>query len=184
MIQFYLLLIDDPTDKDNFEIIFNLYKDQMYHIANSVLNNHHDTEDALQDAFFAISFHISKLSDPYSNLTKGYVCRAAENAALNYLERNVKRNEHYDIDDYELLPSSDDVIQSIELKETTDKMIEYILNMPYKYKSVLILNVIHRMMPKEIATVLGISTGKTRNMLKEALKMLIKIAKENGYDYQ
>jgi RNA polymerase sigma-70 factor (ECF subfamily) len=155
----------------------------MYHIANSVLKNHHDSEDVLQDAFLSIAFHISQLEDPYSNMTKGYVCRVAENAALNYLERNIKRNQHCDIDDYESLPSTDDVIKNVELKDTASKMIDYILKMPPRYKSVLILNIIHRMAPKEISVVLGISIDKTRHMIKTGLKMLVKIAKENGYDY-
>ena len=183
MIQFYLLLINDPNDKDNFEIICSLYMDQMYYVANSILKNHHDTEDALQDALLSISLHMSKLSDPCSNMTKGYVCRVAENAAMNYLNRNVKRNSHYNIEDYDILPSTEDVIKNLELKDTASKMIEYILNMPHQYKSILILNLIYNMKSKEIANVLGLTPVKSRKMLNDGLKMLVKIAKESGYGY-
>lgn len=39
MLSIYLALIDEPSDKEKFEQIYNAYKNMMFRIAMKILNN-------------------------------------------------------------------------------------------------------------------------------------------------
>ena len=41
----------DSSDADKLHTIFLVYNGLMYHVANSILQNHHDAEDAVQQSF-------------------------------------------------------------------------------------------------------------------------------------
>ena len=66
----YLSMIETPEDKDKFEQIYYKYRDLMYYVANQKLNNHHDAEDAVHQAFVSIIKHISKINDIESPKTR------------------------------------------------------------------------------------------------------------------
>ena len=50
----YLAMIDSPEDQLKFERIYEKYRYLMLHVAKQILQNHHDAEDAVHQAFISI----------------------------------------------------------------------------------------------------------------------------------
>jgi len=77
-------MIQDPEEKDLFTKLYPLYIDKMFSIANNILKNHHDSEDAVHDAFLAIIPLIGKLpSDPKHPRTKALITTVIESKAID-----------------------------------------------------------------------------------------------------
>ena len=80
----YADIIDDAEDLALFEEIYEEYYRQMFFKANKILNDTHESEDAVHDAFIGIARNmktvraIQEKADLYY-----YMVRAAENAAYN-----------------------------------------------------------------------------------------------------
>ena len=47
----YLQMIDTPEDRSKFEQIYLEYRGLMFHVANEILHNEQDAEDAVHQAF-------------------------------------------------------------------------------------------------------------------------------------
>lgn len=62
MIALYLSLIDTEENKIKFEDIYTKYINQMIAYSISILHNHHDAEDAVQDALLSISKMMDRIS--------------------------------------------------------------------------------------------------------------------------
>ena len=67
----YLQMIESPEDKHKFEIIYEKYRDMLFAIANDILHNEHDAEDAVHFGFVKLAENISKIGDPDCPKTGG-----------------------------------------------------------------------------------------------------------------
>lgn len=47
----YLQMIETEEDRHKFEIIYRAYRDELFTLANRILNNEHDAEDAVHYGF-------------------------------------------------------------------------------------------------------------------------------------
>ena len=80
----YMDLIDDAQSLVEFEEIYHTYRKRMFFVANTVLQDAHEAEDAVQDAFIGIARNMSTVRKIREAEDLGnYVLRAAKNAALN-----------------------------------------------------------------------------------------------------
>ena len=52
---FYLALIDTPEAKNKFEELYISYEKTMFYVANKFLKDKHLSEDAVHQAFYALS---------------------------------------------------------------------------------------------------------------------------------
>ncbi len=56
----YMAIIDEPGDRQKFEYLYRTYKGLMFYVANQILHNIEDAEDAVHEAFIAIAQNIKK----------------------------------------------------------------------------------------------------------------------------
>jgi RNA polymerase sigma-70 factor (ECF subfamily) len=63
-------MIDTLEDKHKFEIIYEAYREELYNIANDILHNSHDAEDAVHHGFLKLAENILKIGDPKCHKTK------------------------------------------------------------------------------------------------------------------
>ena len=54
MLIMYLQMLDTPEEKVRFEQIYLKYREKMFHVADSILHNDQDAEDAVHNAFLRI----------------------------------------------------------------------------------------------------------------------------------
>lgn len=87
----YLQAVDDPSDQSKFQRVFQRYHRLMFTVANGILRNQQDAEDAVQEAFWAIAKNISKISDPDCNKTQSYVVTIVERKAIDLYRAKKRR---------------------------------------------------------------------------------------------
>ncbi|MBQ8804648.1 MAG: sigma-70 family RNA polymerase sigma factor [Tyzzerella sp.] len=59
----YMLMIDSSDDQSKFEKLYNEYKGLMFYVANNILHNEQDAEDAVHHAFVKIAENIEKIEE-------------------------------------------------------------------------------------------------------------------------
>ena len=64
----------------------------MFHVANQILRNDQDAEDAVHDAFLAIAEHIRKFSRLERHKTRAFVVTIVENKAIDLYRRKARRH--------------------------------------------------------------------------------------------
>lgn len=73
MLTLYLALIDEPSNKDKFKIIYKSYKYMMFAQAFKILHSVPLAEEAVQESLIKIAKNISKISSPNCSQTKSFV---------------------------------------------------------------------------------------------------------------
>ena len=167
----YLQTIDDPSDKVKFEQLYLHYQAFMYQVANNILQNKQDAEDAVHNAFLSIAKNIEKVGEPISRRTQGYIFIIVERKAID-LYRERKRKECDELIEDEIgisYPSPDE-----------HDLVWCITQLPPRYRQAIFLKYSHGYSVKEIADILGISHAAASKLDQRAKKKLEEICREEG----
>ena len=167
----YMALIDDE-DVPEFEKLYENYKQLLYNLAFSILNNHHDAEDAVQETFIKIADTFTKVLQIPCNELTSYIVIICRNISINKYNKN-KRNSEHTIRLNENITASE-VFSASESKEN---LMNAISQLPQDYKDVIFLFDLQGMSAKEAAMLLGISEGNVRIKAFRAREMLRKLLK-------
>ena len=54
MLAFYLATIDNPTDRNKFEILYQKYRQFLFYRASQILGNTSDSEDIVHDVYLKL----------------------------------------------------------------------------------------------------------------------------------
>ena len=167
----YLQMIDEPQDRHKFVKIYEAYVKLMFYVANEILHNSHDAEDAVQHAFISIAKNMKNISEVECPKTKGYVVTIVENKAIDLLRAKARRGE-------------------IELNEDTGGLsIEYtgdnslaacILKLPVRYREVILLKYEQGYSTREIAKILKLTESNAGKLLQRAKNKLEELCREEG----
>lgn len=155
----YLAMIDSPDDQVKFERVYNKYRYLMLHVANQILQNHHDAEDAVHQAFISIIENLDKISEVNSPKTRSYIVIITERKAIDLL-RKIQRRQTLELNE-ELV--------GVEIPSDMDNPIaEAIAKIPAQYREVLLLRYHNGFSSKEIASILNISDSGVRKLIGRA----------------
>lgn len=83
----YMALIDDPQDASKFEALYMHYRGYMFGIANNILKDRQEAEDAVHNAFLSVAKHMDKVGDIESLQTKGFITVIIEHKAISLFNR-------------------------------------------------------------------------------------------------
>lgn len=170
----YLQTIEDPGDRAKFEELYERYRAFMLAIANKILENEFDAEDAVHNAFVSISEHMDKVHDPSSQKTKGFVAIIAERKAIDVYR---KRSRFVSLDAIE-----DEICISFPPPED-DGLARCLSKLPPRYRHVIMLKYCHGYTIKEIADILGMKPAAVSKLDQRAKAKLEEICREEGvYD--
>ena len=90
----YLQMIETDDDRVKFEKIYHLYRGLMFYVANRILQNEQDAEDAVHQAFLAIIIHLKKISEIDCPKTKSFVVIITENKAIDMIRERKHLSGH------------------------------------------------------------------------------------------
>lgn len=155
----YLAMIDSPDDQVKFERVYNKYRYLMLHVANQILQNHHDAEDAVHQAFISIIENLDKISEVNSPKTRSYIVIITERKAIDLL-RKILRQQSMELNEE---------LAGVEIPFDMDNPIaEAIAKIPAQYREVLLLRFYNGFSSKEIASILNISDSGVRKLIGRA----------------
>lgn len=167
----YLQLIDDPRDRSKFEQLYQQYRGLMHYIANRILRNDRDAEDAVHEAFVTLIENIEKISDIRCHKTKSYIVTITENKAIDLYRRKQKHPTGELIEELQGLTAEDEV---------DDGLTRCILKLPARYREVILLRYEQGISYGEMARLMGISQPTARKLVQRARDRLETICREEG----
>ncbi len=171
MLNFYLSILSTDEEKNEFERLYHAQKNIMYHIANSKLNNSHDAEDAVHEAYLRCAKNFSRIMEIPCNKRGAFLDVIVRNVAVDMFKK--KCNAPDDIEDYAFVtdktpPTEDTAIGNI----SHDELVKIIKEMPETLRDTLSLSAFCDMTNKEIADFLGVSENTVAQRLFRARKII------------
>lgn len=170
----YLQAIEDPGDREKFAELYKHYRAYMLKIANEILDNAFDAEDALHNAFVSISEHMDKVQDISSKMTRGFVAIVVERKAID-IYRQRSRFVSLDAIEREIgisFPPPED-----------DDLARCLSKLSPKYRHVIMLKYYYGYTINEIADIFKMKPAAVSKLDQRAKAKLEKICREEGvYD--
>lgn len=171
MLMLYLALIEDEADHATFEQIYYTMRDEMLRIANELLKNHADAEDAVQEAFIGLAIYIKHVPKEHVAM-RAYCLASARNAAIQYNKKNSHWQQILHIDSLKL-SADDDVFEHIVRLEDSHALKKMLVNIPLVNREVLLLRYVSDMPPRKIAKLLHRKPETVRKQLLRGRQMLV-----------
>lgn len=179
MLFLYMTMIEEQADQIRFEQIYHGYRKQMLAVANRVLRNPEDAEDAVQNALLGIARNIKSIPSSEERLLRAYVLTAAKNAALSLLPGKQRRDSFADISELSLA-GEEDLFRQVIQSQDYALLMRVIRQLESPYREVLLLVYVHEHGPKAAADILCRKEETVRTQLKRGKKRLIELCRKEG----
>ena len=181
MLLFYTALIDDEQEEFRFEEIYHGYRRQMLYVAQGILRNPMDAEDAVQTALLGIARQIRRIPSHDPKILRAYVLTAAKNAALNMLPKKQRQDELLDISELDMA-NDQDLFEQVAASENYELLRRAMGKLPDVYRDVLMLKYVQELSMKEIASLLDRKTATVHQQIARGKKLLIAQCREEGME--
>lgn len=176
MLVLYLNLLDDPEEQKKFELLYESYRQTMFYVANRVLNDEYDAEDAVHQAFLRVINHMNDIDENDTHKTKAYLSIVTQNIAIDIYRKKKKeweRNISYD--EYEIF-IEDPAGQDFEnVSDDVGKLAAVLEKLPPQYAEVIRLTYGMNYGSEQVGKILGISSDNVRQRLVRARKKLAEL---------
>ena len=167
----YLAMIDSPDDQQKFEKVYTKYRYLMLHVAYKILQNHHDAEDAVHQAFISIIENLDNISEVNSPKTRSYIVIITERKAIDLL-RKIQKRQTFEFNED---------ISGVEIPFEMDNPIATaIVKLPSQYREVLLMRYHNGFSAKEIASILSMSDSGVRKLIVRAKNALQELLEKEG----
>lgn len=162
MIIVFFMAIENKEDAIKIECLYDKYKYLMFKIANDILNNYNDAEDAVHQSFVKIINNLHNITLDDSTKTKNLFAIICSNTAKDIYKKRKKVIEFDELDDIEA--DGTDPENIVINKESVNRIADAIKNLPEIYRDVMLLKFAYGYSTAEIADLLNISqeTAKKR----------------------
>lgn len=164
----YMAMIEDPKEHSKFEEIYIKYRDFMLTVADSILHNTDDNEDAVHDAFVSVIKNLSKIQEIDSSKTRGFLAVITRRKAINIYNKRIGTIENEDhIEDRNQLGD----IATLE---------QAICKLPTRYRDFILLKYYHGFSTKECAKLFGITPVTASKLDQRAKQKFLEICKQES----
>lgn len=155
------------------ESLMRSYGNDVLRMAYMYVRDYHLAEDVFQDVFLKVN---QKLPDFHEDSSiKTWIIRITINTSKDYLKSAYNRHVVTMPDYQEDMLSSSDDYSHIEEREQKNVIRKHILELPLKYKEIVICVYFQDMTIAEAAVFLSISQGTAKSRLKRARERLRKV---------
>ena len=175
----FLALLDSPEEQEKFTEVYEQYRHFMWYVANQKLQDAHLAEDAVQEAFLALTRHLDQVEDVHSPRTKKFLATIVRSKAVDILRR--LRQEEELTESLAEAQTGGDVLEQYLTKENYNHLVSCILELDDSYRVIFEYKYIYGMGDAQIGDILGISAKNVNVRYFRARKKLQKmIQKEVG----
>lgn len=134
--------------------------------------NKDDAKDILQDGFVRVYLNLKSFKSEGS--FEGWIKRIMINTAIKHYHKNLKLNNHSDIDAAYDIGFEPNILNKLAV----DELLKLIQLMPDGYRTIFNLYVIEGYQHNEIGEMLGISEGTSKSQLARARNFLMKLIQQ------
>lgn len=160
----YLQMIETDEDRQKFIQLYETYRGLMFYVANRILHNTEDAEDAVHQAFLSIIENLDKISMVHCPKSRAYVVIVAENKAIDI----VRTKKHFDDGEF------DESVHGVDIPLPGDNgLSDAMAKLPARYREFLLLRYDMGYSTKEISTMLSMKVETVQKVIwraKEALR--------------
>ena len=167
----YLQMLDTPEEKIRFEQIYLKYRGLMYHVADGVLHNRQDAEDAVHNAFLRIMKHFKRLQNTPAQDLAPWVTVIARNEAIS-LQR--KRRDAAPLEDW------DGFAETLEAVTGYHALMDVFTRLPQTYRAALEMKLLLGYSDGEIAARLDLSKTAVSTRISRGRQLLRDIVEREG----
>lgn len=174
----FLAMLDNEDDKNKFVRLYEKYRYFLWYLANERLQDASLAEDAVQEAFLALTRHMDKIGDPDSTAARNFLATIVKSKAVDILRKH--REEPVEDIPEEASGKEDDVLEECICRESYETLLRAVSELDEIYRIVFEYRYLHELSEKETADILGV-TPKTVNVrIFRARKKLQKILTQTG----
>lgn len=167
----YLQEIADPQNQCRFEQLYLEYRQLMFHVANNILRNEYDAEDAVHQAFLSVAKNMDKISDMNCVKTRTYLVTIAEHCAIDLYRARKRRAT---------VPLNEEIAGLDFEAPHTSVLADAMAKLPARYRHVILLKYDCGYSYNEIAELLGLSYEGVHSLDQRAKRELKKLLEELG----
>jgi RNA polymerase sigma-70 factor (ECF subfamily) len=160
------------------KLLFNMLADKMLALCCRYVKSRQDAEEIMLDGFLKFFNKIGSFHYQNDAALFGFIKKIMINECLMFLR---KRNVFTIVSETEIeeVPFPESALDNLSAAE----IYALIVQLPVGYRTVFNLSVIEGMEHKEIAALLGISTGTSKSQLSKAKLLLQKLITQKGIVY-
>ena len=163
MLVYYLQMLDTPEEKIRFEQIYLKYRGLMYHVAEDILHNRQDAEDAVHNAFLRIIKKFSRFQNTPAKDLAPQVAVIARNEAIS-LQR--KQKGEAPLEDWDGLAEPSESISDYHA------LVDSFARLPRTYRAVMEMKLLSGYSDGEIAAKLGLSKTAVSTRISRGRRLL------------
>lgn len=183
MLMLYMAMIDDEEDQLRFADIYNNYRKQMLLVAQRILHDPNEAEDAVQVALLGIAQRIHSIPTGNEKVLRTYVLTASKNAALRMLPKKERFEQMVDISELPL-DSGIDLFEQVRLSQDYTLLLCAMRKLPVQYREVLMLVCVQEQSTKNAAAILRRKEGTVRQQLRQGKKLLVELCRKEGMCFE
>ncbi|HIT66526.1 MAG TPA: sigma-70 family RNA polymerase sigma factor [Candidatus Merdisoma merdipullorum] len=152
----YLSMLDTQEEKDKFTEVYEQHQHFCWYVAYQLLGDAHLAEDAVQDAFLALTRHLDKIEDAESPKTRKFLLTIVKSKAVDILRR---QHGESSVDELTTEPAApeEDMLSAYITKENYNHLISCILELDEAYRVIFEYKYVHQLSDREIAQLLDIT---------------------------
>ncbi|MGN1308010.1 MAG: RNA polymerase sigma factor [Faecousia sp.] len=184
MLTLFLAMIDDKPDQETFENIYHSYRKQMLLVAQRVLNNPQDAEDALQTTLLKLAQHIKSVPTGDPKQLRAYVLTAAKNTALSMLREKKAREKTVDISELQLPSEEEALFEQVQASMDYELLLRAFRRLKPQYREVLMLICVQGQSVQETAELLHRKAGTVRQQLSRGKQLAVALCREEGMSFE
>lgn len=170
MLYLYLFMLETENEKLTFTQIYEETRHACYHMALLSTKNHTMAEDAVHNAFISVIENKDKIFPMPCGKRKSLIVIITRNKSIDLLRK--KDNDYISEEIFEEIVDDYDLCDILETQEGYEYLINCIMSLPEKYRTVFDLRYVKDMDNMEIAKLLGISNKAVSTQIARAKLML------------
>ena len=168
----FLMMIETEEDRRKFILLYKNYRNFLYWAAHEIVKDEYLAEDIAHDTFERVARDMTKIHEPISAETRRYLYVITKNLAIDYVRKQIKRNEIETAYTEELEIVDEQEMPPFRGPEDGELAMKALRNLPELYCLVFMMKYIDNMDNAEIAEMLGIQEATVRKRLARGRVML------------
>jgi RNA polymerase sigma-70 factor (ECF subfamily) len=168
--EFIQALLDPQTQNTAFQKLVELYQKRLYFHIRSIVLDHDDADDVLQNTFVKVFQHLKSFKQESKLFTWMY--RIATNEALSHLSTKAKKNGRTSLEHQAFVIDNLEADVYFEGDEIQLKLQKAILLLPEKQQLVFKMRYFNELKYEEMSEILGTSVGALKASYHHAVKKI------------